>query len=42
MTPDFRQTYTNRNPAIAAAASPLLYEHRDFIYHEYLELPVDN
>lgn len=42
MTPAFRQTYTNRNPAIAAAASPLLYEHRDFIYHEYLELPVDN
>jgi glutathione S-transferase len=42
MTPAFRQTYTNRDPAITEAASPLLYEHRDFIYHEYLELPVDN
>jgi glutathione S-transferase len=42
MAPAFRQTYTNKDPAIAAAASPLLYAHRDFIYHEYLELPVDN
>jgi len=42
MAPQFRQAYTNQDPAIAAAVSPLLYEHRDFIYHEYLELPVDN
>jgi glutathione S-transferase len=42
MTPAFRQVYTNRDPEIAAAASPLLYEHRDYIYREYLELPVDN
>src|SRR5260370_26713428 len=42
MSPGFRKTYTNTDPAIAAAASPMLYEHRDFIYHEYLELPVDN
>jgi len=42
MTPMMRKTYTNTNPAIAAAASPILYEHRDFIYHEYLELPVDD
>ena len=32
MTPGFRMTYTNTDPAIAAAASPILYEHRDFIY----------
>ncbi len=42
MTPAFRQIYTNRDPEIAAAASPLLYEHRDFIYRQHLELPVDN
>lgn len=42
MTPGFRMTYTNTDPAIAAAASPILYEHRDFIYKQYLELPVDN
>ena len=42
MTPLMRKTYTNTNPEIAAAASPILYEHRDFIFHEYLELPVDD
>lgn len=42
MTPLMRKTYTNKDPEIAAAASPILYEHRDFIYHEHLELPVDN
>ncbi len=42
MTPAFRKTYTNTDPEIAAAASAALYEHRDFIYKEYLEFPVDN
>ena len=42
MAPEFRSAYTNKDPAIAAVVSPRLYEHRDFIYHEYLELPVDN
>jgi glutathione S-transferase len=42
MAPEFRRAYTNQDPAIAAAVSPMLYEHRDFIYREYLELPVDN
>jgi len=42
MAPGFRKMYTNQDPEIAAAASPALYEHRDFIYHEYLELPVDD
>ena len=41
MPASFRKTYTNQDPVIAAAASPLLMEHRDFIYHEYLQLPVD-
>ena len=42
MSPLMRKTYTNKIPEIAAAASSILYEHRDFIFHEYLELPVDN
>jgi glutathione S-transferase len=42
MTPFYRQVYTNTDPAVAAAASPILYEHRDYIYRQHLELPVDN
>jgi len=37
----FRTMYTNTDPVVQAAVTPLLMEHRDFIYHEYLELPVD-
>ncbi len=37
----FRKMYTNTDPVIQAAVSPLLMEHRDFIYHTYLQLPVD-
>jgi glutathione S-transferase len=40
MADSFRVMYTEKDPAVAAAASPLLFEHRDFIYREYLELPV--
>ena len=40
MATAFRGFYTERNPAVAAAIAPILLEHRDFIYHEYLELPV--
>src|SRR5262249_21007346 len=36
-----RISFTNTNPVIAAAATPALMEHRDFIYHEYLELPLN-
>jgi hypothetical protein len=35
-----RAGFTNDDPAIEAAASPQLMAHRDFIYHEYLELPL--
>lgn len=39
--PDFlRQSYSNIDPQIAAAAAPELLAHRDFIYREHLELPV--
>ena len=40
MSSAFRGFYTERNPAITAAISPILLEHRDFIYREYLELPI--
>jgi glutathione S-transferase len=40
MATAFREFYTERNPAVTSAISPLLLEHRDFIYREYLELPI--
>jgi glutathione S-transferase len=36
-----RITYTADDPQVVAAAKPILLEHRDFIYHEYLQLPMD-
>jgi glutathione S-transferase len=41
MPPAFRKTYTNTDPVIQAAIKPSLMGHRDFIYREYLELPID-
>ncbi len=41
MPKPFRAMYTNTDPVVQTAVSPLLMEHRDFIYHEYLELPID-
>ena len=40
MASSFRQMYTERDPVVVEATSPLLMEHRDFIYREYLELPI--
>ena len=40
MATSFREMYTEKNPLIMAATAPSLMEHRDFIYSEYLELPV--
>lgn len=40
MATAFRDVYTNKDPVVQAALSPLLLEHRDFIYREYLELPM--
>jgi glutathione S-transferase len=40
LPPGTRGGFTNDDPAIEAATSPLLIEHRDFIYREYLELPL--
>ncbi len=41
MTAAFRKMYECEHPAITKAAAPGLFEHRDFIYNEYLQLPVD-
>jgi glutathione S-transferase len=41
MPQSFRKMYTNTDPVIQEAVTPILFEHRDFIYHNYLELPVD-
>jgi hypothetical protein len=40
MATAFRAFYTEKNPVVLAALSPLLLAHRDFIYQQYLELPV--
>ena len=36
-----RMFFTNTDPVVAAAITPGLIEQRDFIYREYLELPMD-
>jgi glutathione S-transferase len=41
MHPGFRKSYLCTDPVVQSAASPQLLAHRDFIYHDYLELPVD-
>jgi glutathione S-transferase len=40
--PDFlRAQYEVADPVVRAAVDPLLLEHRDFIYREFLPLPLD-
>jgi len=41
LSPAFRRVYTNTDPDIKQATAPILLEHRDFIYHSFLQLPVD-
>jgi glutathione S-transferase len=41
MSPGFRRMYTCSDTGVMAAASPQLVAHRDFVYHQFLELPVD-
>jgi len=41
MPSEFRRRYSCDDPLVRAATSSQLLAHRDFIYHEYLELPVD-
>jgi glutathione S-transferase len=41
MTPGLRRAQTVTDPQILQARDPILLEHRDFIYHDYLQLPMD-
>jgi glutathione S-transferase len=41
MLPRIRKLYDCTDPLVRAATTPQLLAHRDFIYREYLELPVD-
>jgi glutathione S-transferase len=41
MAPGLRRAQTVTDPQILRALDPILLEHRDFIYHKYLQLPVD-
>ncbi len=36
-----RTTYTANDPRVVAAVRPALLDHRDLIYREYLQLPLD-
>jgi glutathione S-transferase len=38
---EFRRRCTCEEPIVRASTTSQLLAHRDFIYHEYLELPVD-
>ena len=40
MATAFRASYSNPDPEVQEALSPLLLQHRDFIYRGYLELPI--
>jgi len=40
MATAYRNLYVERNPAVLASASPSLLQHREFVYREYLELPI--
>jgi len=41
MPAGFRKMYDCTDPVVKGAANPQLFAHRDFVYNEYLELPVD-
>jgi glutathione S-transferase len=41
MPRQIREMFTITEPSIVAAMDPILFEHRDFIFKNYLELPVD-
>ena len=39
--PGLREGYTVRDPEVRGSLTPELLEHRDLIYREHLELPLD-
>ena len=36
-----RAMFTTTDPTVVAALKPILIEHRDFIFKNYLKLPID-
>jgi hypothetical protein len=41
MAPGLRRMYTDIGGDVESELTPLLLEHRDFVYREYLQLPLD-
>ena len=41
MLDEFRPVYQNHHPDVAAAAKPILMDHRHFIYKDHIGLPMD-
>jgi glutathione S-transferase len=41
IAPGLRRMYSDNGAVVDAALAPILLEHRDFIYREYLQLPLD-
>lgn len=41
IAPGLRRMYSENGPVVDAALTPLLLEHRDFMYREHLQLPLD-
>jgi glutathione S-transferase len=41
MRPELRASYVARDPIVRAAIDPALMEHRNAIYRDHLELPID-
>ena len=40
ISPELHASYHATDPAILDAADPILFAHRDFVYHTHLELPM--
>jgi glutathione S-transferase len=41
MPDGLRRLYTNTDPVIQAAVRPILMEHREMMYRDHLETPLD-
>jgi hypothetical protein len=41
MQDGLRRLYTNTDPVIRAAVRPILMEHRELMYRDHLETPLD-
>jgi glutathione S-transferase len=41
MSEQIRAAFSNPGPVVQAALDPILFKHRDHVYHTYLPLPID-